>query len=174
MQEAPSGKRGRQQSFSDAAIPACLTIKGLVGLPLGQMTGVVARLLDLAGLDWSVPGYSTPWRRLTTLAVQAPCRGSSGPPHLPVDSTGAGGRNDVLRAIKRFGRTLRRKRSGHHRRSRVETTMNCMELFGRKFRSRDFDRQTAKLQARIALRSGKTLGSFTACLHAACAIGWLR
>ena len=32
----PSGKRGRQQTFSDAAIQACLTIKVLFGLPLRQ------------------------------------------------------------------------------------------------------------------------------------------
>ena len=31
---APSGKRGRQQVFSDAAIQACLTMKVLFGLPL--------------------------------------------------------------------------------------------------------------------------------------------
>jgi hypothetical protein len=30
----PSGKRGRQQAYSDAAIQACLTIKVLFGMPL--------------------------------------------------------------------------------------------------------------------------------------------
>ncbi|MFA3918386.1 transposase, partial [Ruegeria hyattellae] len=30
----PSGRRGRQQAYSDAAIQACLTIKVLFGLPL--------------------------------------------------------------------------------------------------------------------------------------------
>lgn len=34
---APSGKRGRQQTFSDAAIQACLMIKVLFGLPLRQI-----------------------------------------------------------------------------------------------------------------------------------------
>ncbi len=29
-----TGKRGRQQSFSDAAIQACLTMKVLFGMPL--------------------------------------------------------------------------------------------------------------------------------------------
>ena len=46
---APSGKRGRQQTFSDAAIQACLTMKVLFGLPLRQTTGFVASLLKLAG-----------------------------------------------------------------------------------------------------------------------------
>jgi transposase len=67
------------------------------------------------------------------------------------DSPGARGRNDDLRAMKRFGRTLWRKWSGHHRRSRVETEMNCMKLPGQRLMTRDFDRQTAELQVRIAI-----------------------
>jgi hypothetical protein len=35
----PSGKRGRQQAYSDAAIQTCRTIKVLFGLPLRQTTG---------------------------------------------------------------------------------------------------------------------------------------
>ena len=38
----PSGRRGGQTVYSDAAIQACLTIKGLFGLPLRQTTGFVA------------------------------------------------------------------------------------------------------------------------------------
>ncbi len=37
------------------------------------------------------------------------------------DSPGAAPRNEALRAIKRFGRTLCRRWSGYHRRSRIET-----------------------------------------------------
>ena len=53
----PSGKRGRQQAYSDAAIQACLTIKVLFGLPLRQTTGFVESLLALTGLEWSVPDF---------------------------------------------------------------------------------------------------------------------
>ena len=53
---APSGKRGRSATFSDAAILACLTLKALFGLPLRQTTGLVASLLKLAGLEWPAPG----------------------------------------------------------------------------------------------------------------------
>ncbi len=49
----PTGKRGRQQSFSDAAIQACLTMKVLFGMPLRQTTGFVQSLLQLVGLGWS-------------------------------------------------------------------------------------------------------------------------
>ena len=84
----PSGKRGGQPVYSDAAIQACLTVKVLFGLPLRQTTGFVASLLKLAGLDWSVPDFSTLCRRQKALAVQLPYRGSGGALHLLVDSTG--------------------------------------------------------------------------------------
>ena len=51
----PSGKRGRQQQFSDAAIQTCLTLKVLFGMPLRQITGFVQSLLRLLGLDWAAP-----------------------------------------------------------------------------------------------------------------------
>lgn len=85
---APSGRRGRQQAYWDAAIQACLTLKVLFGLPLRQTTGFVASLLKLVGLDWSVPDYSTLCRRQRTLSVAIPYKGSAGPLHLLIDSTG--------------------------------------------------------------------------------------
>ena len=39
---APSGKRGRRQTFSDAAIQFCLSIKCLFGQGLRQTLGLVA------------------------------------------------------------------------------------------------------------------------------------
>ena len=84
----PSGRRGRQQAYSDAAIQACLTLKVLFGLPLRQTTGFVASLLKLVGLDWDVPDFSTLCRRQRTLSVAIPYKGSAGPLHLLIDSTG--------------------------------------------------------------------------------------
>jgi len=83
-----SGRRGRQQTYSAAAIQACLTLKVLFGLPLRQTTGFVESLLKLVGLDWSVPDFSTLCRRQKTLSVAIPYKGSAGPLHLLVDSTG--------------------------------------------------------------------------------------
>ena len=83
-----SGHRGRQKAYSDAAIQACLTMKVLFGLPLRQTTGFVESLLELMGLDWSVPDFSTLCRRQKTLPVAIPYRGSPGPLHLLIDSTG--------------------------------------------------------------------------------------
>ena len=74
-----SGKRGRQQQFSDAATQTCLTLKVLFGMPLRQTTGFVQSLLRLVGLDWAAPDFSTLCRRQQTLNVSLPYRGSTGP-----------------------------------------------------------------------------------------------
>jgi len=260
---APSGRRGRQQSYSDAAIQTCLTMKVLFGMALRQTTGFVESLLRLVGLDWAVPDFSTLSRRQKTLAVNIPYRGSKGPLHLLIDSTGikvegegewhvrkhggskrrvwrkihlgideetlevraveitgshigdapvlpdhldqipqdqeicsvtadgaydtrkchdviadrgahavipprknakpwkaitagAVARNEALRASKYLGRALWRRWSGYHRRSRVETKMHCVKLLGQRLMARDFDRQVAELQVRIAVLNGYT------------------
>ncbi len=85
---APTGRRGRQQTYSNTAIQMCLTMKVLFGMALRQTTGFVESLLPLVGLDWTVPDFSTLSRRQKTLAVNIPYRGSNGPLHLLIDSTG--------------------------------------------------------------------------------------
>ena len=85
---APTGRRGRHQIYSDAAIQTCLSMKVLFGMALRQTTGFVESLLKLIGLDWAVPDFSTLSRRQKTLAVNIPYRGSKGPLHLLIDSTG--------------------------------------------------------------------------------------
>ena len=259
----PTGKRGRQPRYSDAAIQICLTMKVLFGMALRQTTGFVDSLLRLSGLDWSVSDFSTLSRRQKTLNVNIPYRGSEGPLHLLIDSTGIkvegegewnarehGGskrrvwrkvhlgidektleiraveftssaigdapmlpdllnqippdqeigsvtadgaydtrkchdaiagrgahavipprknakpwkpdtagaiaRNEALRASKRLGRTIWRKWSGYHRRSRAETKMHCMKLLGQRLMAREPDRQVAELQVRVAIMNGFT------------------
>ena len=90
----PTGRRCRQRVFTDAAIQACLTLKALSGLPLRQTTGMVARLLDLAGLDWPVPDFSTRRRRQTTLTVHIPYRPGTGAMHLLIESSSAKAEGD--------------------------------------------------------------------------------
>ena len=260
---APTGKRGRQPTYSDAAVQACLTMKVLFGMALRQTTGFVESLLKLVGLDWTAPDFSTLSRRQKTLAVNIPYRGSRGPLHLLVDSTGikvegegewharkhggpkrrvwrkihlgideqtleiraveitgnhigdapvlpdllsqippeqeigsvtadgaydtrnchnaiadrganaiipprknakpwkpttagAVARNEALRAAKYLGRAIWRNWSGYHRRSRAETKMHCMKLLGQRLMARDFDRQVAEVQVRIAVMNGYT------------------
>ena len=76
------------------------------------------------------------------------------------DTAGAVARNEALRASKRLGRTIWRRWSGYHRRSRAETKMHCVKLLGQRLMARDFDRQVAEFQARIAVLNGfTTLGT---------------
>ena len=66
-------------------------------------------------------------------------------------SAGAIARNDAVSAQRYLGRTLWRRRSGYHRRSRVETKMPCMKLLGQSLMARDFDRQVTEIHVRIAV-----------------------
>ena len=72
------------------------------------------------------------------------------------DTAGAIARNEALRASKRFGRAIWRRWSGYHRRSRVETKMHCVKLLGQRLMARDFDRQVAEFQVRVAVLNGYT------------------
>jgi hypothetical protein len=81
-----SGKRGRPETFSDAAIQTCLTLKVLFGLTLRQTVGMVESLIRMAGLDWPVPDFSTLCRRQPRIAVQIPYRASGQPLHLLIPS----------------------------------------------------------------------------------------
>ena len=227
-------------------------------MALRQTTGFVESLLRLVGLDWTVPDFSTLSRRQKTLAVNVPYRGSKGPLHLLIDSTGIkvegegewharkhGGpkrrvwrkihlgideetlevravevttsnvgdapmlpellaqipsaqdlgsvtadgaydtrkchdaiaargahaiipprknakpwkptsagaiaRNEAVNASRYLGRAIWRRWSGYHRRSRVETKMHCVKLLGQSLMARDFDRQVAEIQVRVAV-----------------------
>jgi transposase len=71
-------------------------------------------------------------------------------------TAGAIARNDALRASKYMGRALWRNLSKYHRRSRVETKMHCMKLLGQRVMARDFDRQVAEVQVRVAILNGYT------------------
>ena len=71
-------------------------------------------------------------------------------------TAGAAARNEILRTSKYLGRALWRRWSGYHRRSRIETKMHCVKLLGQRLMARDFDRQVAELQVRIAVLNGYT------------------
>ncbi len=66
-------------------------------------------------------------------------------------SAGAIARNDAVNAQRYLGRTVWRRWSGYHRRSRVETKMHCMKLLGQSQMARDFERQVAEIQIRVAV-----------------------
>ena len=73
------------------------------------------------------------------------------------DTAGAIARNEALRTSKRLGRTIWRRWSGYHRRSRAETKMHCVKLLGQqRLSARDFDRQVAEFKVRVAVLNGFT------------------
>ena len=251
-----SGKRGRNQTFSDASIQFCLTIKCLFGLPLRQTLGLVQSLLKMADLPWAAPDYSTVCRRQKGIHVQVHYRPSGNGLHMLADSTGikflgegewktkkhgaerrrqwrkvhlgidaenmqiramvvttnevgdspvAAGllgqipnheivasftgdgaydtkdvheachhrkaipvipprkgarlrkglafahRNEAVKACKKLVRTLWKRWSGYHRRSLVETKMNCFKRLGEKVMARTFERQVAELNIRASI-----------------------
>ena len=104
------GRPGRPETFSDAAIQFCLSLKVLFGLALRQTIGMVGSLLKMAGLeDWPVPDFSTLCRRQKTVTVQIPYRRSGGNLNLLVDSTGVTMRGDGEWQARKHGPGRRRQ-----------------------------------------------------------------
>ena len=64
---------------------------------------------------------------------------------------GAIARNEAVNASRYLGRTIWKRWSGYHRRSRVESKMHCIKLIGQSLMARDFDRQVAEVQIRVAV-----------------------
>uniref|UniRef100_UPI003AF6569E transposase n=1 Tax=Acinetobacter baumannii TaxID=470 RepID=UPI003AF6569E len=62
-------KQGRNQTYSDSAIQCCLMIKSLFRLSLGMVTGFVQSIINLCGLIWKAPDYSTICRRQKHLDI---------------------------------------------------------------------------------------------------------
>jgi len=84
--------------------------------------------------------------------------GKNAKPWKP-STAGAIVRNEAPRTSKYLGRALWRRCSGYLRRNCVETKMHCLKLLGQSLMTRDFDRQVAELQVRIAvLNSYAALG----------------
>jgi IS5 family transposase len=104
------GRPGRPETFSDAAIQFCLSIKVLFGLALRQTIGMVSSLLKMAGLQhWPVPDFSTLCRRQKTVAIQIPYRRAGGTLNLLVDSTGVKVLGDGEWQARKHGPSRRRQ-----------------------------------------------------------------
>ena len=84
-----SGKRGCSQTFSDAAIQFCLSIKCLFGLPLRQSLGLVQSLLKMAGLPWAAPDCSMVCRRQKGLDIRVHYHSSGNGLRMLAGSSGA-------------------------------------------------------------------------------------
>ena len=72
LRPSPTGRRGRQPSFSDVTVQTCLMMKGLFGMPLRQTTGFVQLLpqIDRTGIkaegegEWNARKHGDPKRRI--------------------------------------------------------------------------------------------------------------
>lgn len=60
---------------------------------------------------------------------------------------------ETVDASRYLGRAIWRNLNGYHRRRPVETKMHCVKLLGQSLMARDFDRQVAEIQVRIAVPS---------------------
>jgi len=87
-------------------------------------------------------------------AIIAPRKNAK--PWKPDTPPGAIARSEAQRASRRFGRTFWRRWSGYHPRSRFETKMHCVKRLGQRLAARDFDRQVAEFQVRVAVLNGFT------------------
>ena len=56
--EPIQGKRGRPQEYSEHAIECCLMIRQVFKLPLRQTEGFMGSVVDMMGLELSIPDYS--------------------------------------------------------------------------------------------------------------------
>ena len=122
---------GVQPVFCDAAIQTCLTLRALLGLPLRQVTGMVASLLVLVGFDWPVPDYSTLSRRQKGLLVAISYRSASGALHLLIDSTGIKAEGDGEWCAKKHGPSKSRQWCKVHLRIDAETLkIRAIEITG--------------------------------------------
>lgn len=60
-------------------------------------------------------------------------------------------RNELLKTVKRLGRSIWKNWSGYHRRSLVESKMHCIKLLGDKLKARNFSSQVNEIHARVAV-----------------------
>ena len=89
---------------------------------------------------------------MTLAGVEGTISGDTGDPLVGRDLAEQFGQHGRVNNIA--GREL--GWSGYHRRSRAETKRHCLKLLGQRLTARDFDRQVAEFQVRIAVLKGFT------------------
>ena len=60
-------------------------------------------------------------------------------------------RNEAVKACRSLGRVIWKRWSGYHRRSLVETKMNCFKRLGDRVMARTFERQVTELNVRASI-----------------------
>ena len=85
---APTGRRGAQRKFADAAIETALALRLVFNLPRRQAEGFLRSILLLMNLDLESPDHTTLSRRSQGLDVELHRVSVDQPIHLIIDSTG--------------------------------------------------------------------------------------
>lgn len=83
-----SGKRGRPYVYSDVAITCLSLIKSVFKLDFQKLQGFSESLVEMMGIDVTIPSYSQICRRFASLEIDLSSVKKEEPIHLVVDSTG--------------------------------------------------------------------------------------
>ena len=83
-----SGRKGRSNTYTDAAIESALTLRGLLRFPLRQTQGFLEGLFTMLKISLDVPSFSTLSRRAATLDVKIPKIDWSRPVNVLIDGSG--------------------------------------------------------------------------------------
>jgi IS5 family transposase len=105
---ARTGKRGKPADYSEAAIRCMATLEEVYGLPLRATQGLTCSIINLLGVELSVPCYTTLCRRRRSLEVELPRLRKSEPLHMVVDSTGIKVYGEGEWKVRQHGYTKRR------------------------------------------------------------------
>ena len=85
---AATGRRGRPRDYSDVAIETGLMLRLAFGRPWRQTEGMLGSIMDLLGLELSVPDHTTFSRRSVDLDVTTALKRVDGSVHVVIDRTG--------------------------------------------------------------------------------------
>ena len=152
----PRTTPGGQPHYSALAITTALTLRAVFGLGLRQTEGLIGSVINLLGLDLSVPDHSTLSRRAKTLEVPPLRRAGTGPLHLLVDSTGLklGGAGEWL--IEKHGASRRRS----WRKLHIGIDANSCEIVAIEVTGKDID--DAAMVDALLEQIADPIASFTA------------
>jgi IS5 family transposase len=88
MNSHKNGRRGRDQTYSDAAIQCALTLRSLLHLTLRQTQGFFEGLISLLKIQLPIPCYTTLSRRVAGLDIDLQYLASKKAVDIVIDATG--------------------------------------------------------------------------------------
>ena len=83
-----TGRRGRPTSYSDIVIETAVMLRLAMGKPWRQTEGMLRSIIQMFGLDLSVPDHTTLSRRSARLSLTTALTKPKGPVNVVIDSSG--------------------------------------------------------------------------------------